>query len=178
MYVLLKESTISLQFIGRLLIQWVLGIGFQEQILQSIHDGIDGEHGFPILAQNVQAHVSVQINIRMIHLGQAFGFGRFVRVIGSDLEAERESTPSIEAFVGRNEELEIEKVVGIGEFRPTSLGQLEFIDILGDSQLGRRVLLAFVGAARATPIGLIFLLVLQREQVQHDDDDDDKGVGG
>lgn len=40
----------------------------QEQELETVDDRVDGQHGFPVFSQNVQAHVSFQVNIRMVHL--------------------------------------------------------------------------------------------------------------
>ena len=40
----------------------------QEQKLQPVDDGVDGQHRLPVLAQNVQAHVAFQVNVGMIYL--------------------------------------------------------------------------------------------------------------
>ncbi len=40
----------------------------QEQELQPVDDGVDGQYRLPVLAQNVQAHIAFQVNIWMIYL--------------------------------------------------------------------------------------------------------------
>lgn len=58
----------------------------QKQILQSVDNGIDCQDGLPVLAQDVQADVALQIDVRMIDLRLAFHLGRFVWVVRADLK--------------------------------------------------------------------------------------------
>jgi hypothetical protein len=51
--VLFEGSSIRLQFMRGLLVQGILGIGLEEEVLEAIDNGVDGEHGFPVLAENV-----------------------------------------------------------------------------------------------------------------------------
>lgn len=62
----------------------------RKQILQTINDRIDGENGFPVFSQDVQAYVSIKIDIRMIHFRLAFDLWGLVRVIWADLRKQRQ----------------------------------------------------------------------------------------
>lgn len=40
----------------------------REKKIQAIHNGVDIQDRLPILTQNVQAHIPLQVNIRMVNL--------------------------------------------------------------------------------------------------------------
>lgn len=58
----------------------------QKQVLKSIHYRVDRQHRFPVLAQDVQADISLQIDVRMVHLRLAFHLWRLVWIVGAHLE--------------------------------------------------------------------------------------------
>lgn len=41
------------------LIQWVVGVWLQEEVLKADHYGVEVENRFPVLSQDVQAHISL-----------------------------------------------------------------------------------------------------------------------
>lgn len=49
--------------VERVVVVWV-----QEEILQAIDDGADAEDGFPVFPQNVQADVTLQVDVRVVDL--------------------------------------------------------------------------------------------------------------
>lgn len=49
-------------------VEWIIGIRLQEEILQSDHDGVEVENRLPVFSQNVQAHVSLEINVGVVDL--------------------------------------------------------------------------------------------------------------
>lgn len=53
--------------------QGILWSGFQEQRQQSIHYGIQAEDRFPILPKDIQANITLSINVRMINLHSLIG---------------------------------------------------------------------------------------------------------
>jgi hypothetical protein len=55
----------------RTLVQRVVGVGLEEEVLQADHDGVEVEHGLPVLAQDVEAHVALEIDIGMVDLARA-----------------------------------------------------------------------------------------------------------
>ena len=113
LHVLLKEPPICLQLVGCLLVQWVLGIRLQEEVLQAVDDAVDGQHGFPVLAENVKAHVALEVDVRVVDALRAFHFRRLVRVVGPDLEVEGEAAAAVETFVGANHESAI-RIASLG----------------------------------------------------------------
>ena len=56
---------------SRTLVERVVGVGLEEEVLQADHDGVEVEHGLPVLAQDVEAHVALEINVGMVDLAQA-----------------------------------------------------------------------------------------------------------
>lgn len=75
-----------------------INYAYQEEILQTIDDGVDREHRLPILSQDIEAHVTVQINVGMINGGLALHLGWLVWIIGSDFETEHEPTTSVKSL--------------------------------------------------------------------------------
>lgn len=90
------------------LVQRVVGIRFKEQILQSDHDRGQVKHRFPVLAEDVEADIALEVYVGMIdlakwardwrryyvtdtqstiaYLGYALDFGRIVGIVGVDGE--------------------------------------------------------------------------------------------
>jgi hypothetical protein len=54
---------------GPTFVQGVVCVRLQEQVLETDHDGVQVEYRLPVLPQDVQAHISLQVNVRMIDLG-------------------------------------------------------------------------------------------------------------
>lgn len=52
-------------------VQRIIWIRFQEKILQSDHDSIQIEHRLPVLAQDIETDISLQIKIRVVDLSDA-----------------------------------------------------------------------------------------------------------
>lgn len=59
-----KFLPVGLQLSRSLLIQRVIRIGFEEQVLQSVHDRVDGEDGFPVFSKDVQTHITIWNRIK------------------------------------------------------------------------------------------------------------------
>ena len=43
----------------------------QKEVLEAVHDGVDGEDRLPVLPQDIEAHVALQVDVGMVHLGLA-----------------------------------------------------------------------------------------------------------
>lgn len=71
---------------------------YQEKILETIDDRVDCEYRFPIFSQNIQAHITIQVNIRMINLSFTLHFWWLMRVIGSNFETKHKSTTSVKTL--------------------------------------------------------------------------------
>ena len=68
------------------LVERILWVGLQEEVLEAIHDGVDCEYRFPVLSQDIETNVAIQVNVRMVHFVLALYLGWLVRVGGSNLE--------------------------------------------------------------------------------------------
>ena len=71
----------------------------------------------------------------MVDLVDALHLGRFVGVIGTDLEGETELSGSVKSLVRLDDQLEAEEVVRIRKFCFTSFRKLELVDVFRDSEL-------------------------------------------
>jgi len=94
--------------------------------LHSHDHRIQIQYGLPVLTQNVQAYVSLQIDIGMIDLLGAFDLGRVMWEVLIDRETEVEYTTLVHALVRFNSKSEVENVVRIGKghFHCVSEGEL------------------------------------------------------
>jgi hypothetical protein len=63
-----------------IMVQGILVIGLNEKKVQTIYNGIDIQDRLPVFTQDIQADISVQVNIRVINLSRALDLGRLVRV--------------------------------------------------------------------------------------------------
>jgi len=131
LHILLEDPSIALQNLCRLFVQRVFRVGFEEQILESVYDGIYGEDGLPVLAQYVEAYIALEINVRMVNLRFAFYFRRLMRISLSHFEAEHEFSSAIEPLVGADGQLEGQEVVRIREIDIACFRETQFVDILG-----------------------------------------------
>ena len=115
-----KHIAIGSKIFGRFLIQGIRGIRFEEEelsinkhwpkkkkkkkkkkpYLHADNNGIQIQHRLPILAQNIQTHISFHVDIRMVNLLRALDLWRIVGEVLIDREGEVESAALVHAFVG------------------------------------------------------------------------------
>lgn len=50
------------------LVQRIVRIGFEEEVLQADHYRVEVEYGLPVFSKNVQADISLQVDIRVVDL--------------------------------------------------------------------------------------------------------------
>ncbi len=96
-------------------VERIIRVGFVEQINHSINHRVDVQHRLPFFAQNIQAHVSFQIDIGVIYFSAASDFRRFVGIQSGNGDSEHVLGPRPEARVRGNSDGEIGEVVGIGK---------------------------------------------------------------
>lgn len=111
----LEPLAINLQILCSLLVQRITRIRLEEQELQPDHHRVQIQHGLPVLAQDVQAHVALEVDVGVVDLLRAFDLGRIVRKVLVDCEAEDEAAAFVHALVRVDGEREVEDVVGVGE---------------------------------------------------------------
>jgi len=59
---------VSAHLLSSILIQRIICVWLQEQILKSDHDRIKVENWFPVLAENIQADITLQVNVWVVDL--------------------------------------------------------------------------------------------------------------
>jgi len=56
-------------------VEWIVGIGFVEEVNQTVNHRVDVQDGFPVLPQYIQTYFSLQIDVGVVNAGVAFDFG-------------------------------------------------------------------------------------------------------
>jgi len=98
LHVLLEQSPVRLQLQCSFLVQRVFRVGLQEEVLEPIHYGVDGEDGLPVLPEDVQTDIALQVYVGVVHLRLALDLWWFMRVCCPYLEAECKLAMSIKAL--------------------------------------------------------------------------------
>ena len=70
--------------IRSLVIQWIVRVWLIEQIDQAVDDCVDVQDRPPVLSQNIQAHLALQINVWMVNVRLALDFGWGMGVVSRD----------------------------------------------------------------------------------------------
>jgi len=60
----------------RTLVERVVGVGLEEQVLEADHDGVEVQDGLPVLAQDVEANVALEVEVRVVDLRAGEGKSR------------------------------------------------------------------------------------------------------
>ena len=53
---------------GHTLVQRIIRVGLEEEVLEADHDRVEVEHRLPVLSQNVQADVALEVYVRVVDL--------------------------------------------------------------------------------------------------------------
>lgn len=125
----LEPFAINLQIFRSLLVQRITRIRLEEQELQANNHRVQVEHRLPVLAQDVQAHVALEIDVRVVDLLRAFDLGRVVGEVLVDCEAEDEAAAFVHTLVGIDGQSEVKDVVGVGKVRLHCCTQRELFEI-------------------------------------------------
>lgn len=103
------------QQIRRLLVQGIVRIGITEQKRKPVYHRVDIQHRFPVLPQDIDTDVPLEIDVGVVDFGVAYDLGGFVGVVGGHGEGEAVAGASPVPFVGGDEYVEGGEVVGVGE---------------------------------------------------------------
>ena len=94
-------------------VERIIRVGLVEQVNHSVDHRVDVQHWLPFFAQNIQAHVSFQVDIRVVYFSAACDFRGFVGIQSGDGDGEHVLGSRPEARVRRNSDSEIGEVIGI-----------------------------------------------------------------
>lgn len=83
--------------------------------LQPDNDSIEVQHRLPVLAQNVQAHLALEVDVGVVYLLSAEHLGGLVRKVLVDGKVKGESAAAVHALVGLDGKDKVEDVVGVWE---------------------------------------------------------------
>lgn len=113
LHVLFKQPPVVLQDLRGLLVQWVLGVGLQEEILQAINYGVYRKDWLPVLSEDVEADVALEVNVGMINHCLTLHLGGIMRITLSHLKTEHKLPTLVEALIRTDNQLEVEEVVWV-----------------------------------------------------------------
>lgn len=111
------------------LVQRVASVGLKEEELQTDDHGVEVEDRLPVFAQDVQADVALEIDVRVVDLLFALHFWRLMREVLADGEGEAELAAFVQALVGSDGEDEVEDVVRVREGSLHGTGKRELREI-------------------------------------------------
>ena len=114
-HVSLEPIPVAHEIVRSVLVQRITRVRLQEQELQPHYDRVQVENWFPVFSKDIQAHVALKIDVRMVDLFFTFDFRWLVWEVLADCEGEIEDTAFVQAFVGCECECEVQDVVGIRE---------------------------------------------------------------
>ena len=78
-----REARHTLSHHGRsVVVQRVIRVRLNEKEDETEDDGVDSKYGLPVIAQNVEAHITVRVDVRMIDLRLAFTLRGVMRIVG------------------------------------------------------------------------------------------------
>lgn len=103
----LEALAVPSQILRRLLVERIAGVGLEEQKLQAHNHRVEVQHGLPVLAQDVQAHVALEVDVRVVDFLRALDLWRLVREVLRYVECEAEDAALVHALVGRDCEREV-----------------------------------------------------------------------
>lgn len=64
----LRLSSVPPQKDSRTFVEWIIGIRLEEQVLQTNHDRVEIKDRFPVLTKDIETHVAIQVDVRVIDL--------------------------------------------------------------------------------------------------------------
>jgi hypothetical protein len=132
-HIALESITIASQILSSLLVQRITSVGLEEQELQTDNNRIQVQHWLPVLAQDVQAHVSLEIDVGVVDLLRALDLRRLVREVLADVECKVKGAVLVHALVGCDGQAEVQNVVGVWEGCCHGATERQFREICTDS---------------------------------------------
>lgn len=84
--------------------------------LHANNDSVQVQHWLPVLSQDIQAHLALQIDIRVVDLLLTAHLWRVVGEVLVDVEVEGEFAALVHALVGLDAQYKIEDIVRVREF--------------------------------------------------------------
>eukprot|EP01139_Manchomonas_bermudensis_P023914 Amastigsp_a841725_289.p5 type:complete len:101 gc:universal Amastigsp_a841725_289:790-1092(+) len=98
------------------------------------------QHGLPVLAQNVKAHLAREVDVRVVDFGLADNQRRAVRIVVGDRDVKLEAAPGVESVLGPDRHAEVKQVRR--PVRPLEVRRRrdrEILDIVEHAALDARV---------------------------------------
>lgn len=115
--------------LGGLVVEGIVGVGLVEEVDEAVDDGIDVEDGLPVLPEDVEADLALEVDVGMVDARFAVDLGRRVGVVVGDLEREEVGGALPESSVWGDGDFEGGEVVRVGEVDLGNLSSVELGDI-------------------------------------------------
>lgn len=80
LYDLLIQLVVALHLVSNLWLQWILAIGVHEDEYEPVHDSLQSHCGRPVLSNQRQAHVPVEVDVGVVNFTQTPQLGSLHRV--------------------------------------------------------------------------------------------------
>ena len=108
------------------MVEWIVGVGLVKEVDEAVDDGVDVEDGLPVLPEDIEADLTLEVDVGVVDARFAVDLGRGVGVMVGDLESEEVGGTLPEAGVWSDGDVEGAEVVRVGEF---DLGDLASVEL-------------------------------------------------
>ena len=100
-----------------LMVEGVIGVRLNEEEDQPQDHSVHAKHWLPVCSQDIQTHIALHVNIRVVNLRLTVAFRRFMRVVIGDADSELilPALPVALLFCQVDEHLEFHDLVLIRE---------------------------------------------------------------
>jgi len=124
-----KLAHIPTKQFRRLVVERVVRVGFVKEVNETVNDGINVQHGFPVLPQDIEAHLTLQINVWMVNACFAFDFGWCVGIVRWNGKGEMVRGAFPVTRVRCDNHVKRAEVVGVGERNVGYFAAVEFRNV-------------------------------------------------
>lgn len=121
--------------VGCILVQRIIRVGFQEQEIEPQEHRIQRQNRQPVFSQDIQAHITLQIDIGVVDFLDTLDFRRIDGEVLANLNPKEKLARAVVALSGDDLDVECKKVRWIGKFNFHRGWKLEFCDIFLESYL-------------------------------------------
>mmetsp|Transcript_14991 Transcript_14991/g.29182 ORF Transcript_14991/g.29182 Transcript_14991/m.29182 type:complete len:292 (+) Transcript_14991:73-948(+) len=137
LHILDKKRLVLSHGLGGLVVKRVIRVRLYKKNNETIDDCINIKHRFPVRTKNVEADITLIVNVRVVDLFDALHLGRFVRVHVRycELECVAETFPV--AIIRRDHNLKVHKVIWVREVGLSAVSAIKLRYVLLYTNLTR-----------------------------------------
>ncbi len=131
----LERALIALEKLRGILVEGIVGVWLEEEKLEPEQNGGEGEHGVPVLAEDIKTDIALKINVGMVDQGVALHLGRFVGIVLGDLDSEIEGRGGVVSFLGLKYKVESHEIIRVRKGDTDGIWGIELVYVFLNTNL-------------------------------------------